>query len=131
MLPYRVGTAHVPRVRTAFHRLSLRTFDRLDCAGNAKISLRRCRYSLYNWGEPERAPPRDLQRLRSLSHNDNGWYIVRPAQCACAKFTWRVQRSVEAKRVAHARGIVALLNRLNIGRCVQCDEELRIEHGTL
>ena len=23
----------------------------------------------YNWGEPERAPPRALQRLRSLSHN--------------------------------------------------------------
>ena len=23
-----------------------------------------------NWGEPERAPPRDLQRLRCLSHNN-------------------------------------------------------------
>ena len=26
---------------------------------------------IVNWGEPERAPPRALQRLRSLSHNDN------------------------------------------------------------
>ena len=41
----RVGTAHVPRVRTAFYTLSLRTFDSLDCAANAKINLR---YSLYN-----------------------------------------------------------------------------------
>ena len=32
----RVGTAHVPRVRTAFCTLSLRTFDRLDCAANAR-----------------------------------------------------------------------------------------------
>ena len=24
-----------------------------------------------NWGEPERAPPRALQRLRSLSHNND------------------------------------------------------------
>ena len=40
-----MGTAHVPRVRTAFHTLSLRTFDRLDCAANVKINLR---YSLYN-----------------------------------------------------------------------------------
>ena len=41
--------------------------------------------------------------------------------------------SSKVSRVAQgsARGIVALLNRLNIGRCVQCDEELRIEHGTL
>ena len=31
-----MGTAHVPRVRTAL----LRTFDRLDCAANAKINLR-------------------------------------------------------------------------------------------
>ena len=29
-----MGTAHVPRVRTA---LSLRTFDRLDCAANANL----------------------------------------------------------------------------------------------
>ena len=38
----RVGTAHVPRVRTAtaFRTLLLRTFDRLDCAANAKINLR-------------------------------------------------------------------------------------------
>ena len=37
-----VGTAQVPRVRTAtaFRALSLRTFDRLDCAANAKINLR-------------------------------------------------------------------------------------------
>ena len=34
------------------------------------------------------------------------------------------------KRVAQG-GIVALLNRLNIERWVQCDEELRIEYGTL
>ena len=35
----RVGTVHVPRVRTVFHTLSLRTSDRLDCAANAKINL--------------------------------------------------------------------------------------------
>ena len=40
-----MGTAHVPRVQTAFCTLSLRTFDRLDCAANAKINLR-C-YLLY------------------------------------------------------------------------------------
>ena len=46
-MPRRVGTAHVPRVRTA---LLLRTFDRLDCAANAKITLKRIyvyRCSLY------------------------------------------------------------------------------------
>ena len=34
----RVGMAHVdvPRVRTAFRTLALRTYDRLDCAANAK-----------------------------------------------------------------------------------------------
>ena len=31
---------HVPRVGTAFRTLSLRTFDRLNCAANAKINLR-------------------------------------------------------------------------------------------
>ena len=31
---------HVPRVGTAFRTLSLCTFDRLDCAANAKINLR-------------------------------------------------------------------------------------------
>ena len=34
-----VGTAHVPRVRTAFRTLSLRIFDRLDCAANAKMYI--------------------------------------------------------------------------------------------
>ena len=47
--PYRVGTAHVPRVRTAFHTLSLRTTDRLDCAANAKINLRYSLYIRYQW----------------------------------------------------------------------------------
>ena len=40
----------------------------------------------YDWGEPERAPPRALQRLRSLSHNnddnddnnDNISYVLAP-----------------------------------------------------
>ena len=44
-----MGTAHDPRVRTAL-TLSLRTFDRLDCAANAKISLIRCSlYIRYQW----------------------------------------------------------------------------------
>ena len=41
----------------------------------------------YNWGEPERAPPSALQRLRSLSHNNddnndndnNISYVLAPA----------------------------------------------------
>ena len=39
-----VQARHVPRVGIAFRTLSLRTFDRLDCAANTKINLR---YSLY------------------------------------------------------------------------------------
>ena len=35
---------------------------------------------VYYWGEPERAPPRALQRLRSLSHNGNNIsYVLAPA----------------------------------------------------
>ena len=37
MLP--CGHGHVTRVRTAFRTLLLRTFDRLDCAANAKIGI--------------------------------------------------------------------------------------------
>ena len=32
-------TAYVPRMQTEFRTLSLRTFDRLGCAANAKIKL--------------------------------------------------------------------------------------------
>ena len=42
----------------------------------------------------------------------------------------KVSRGKVSRR-GNTRGIVALLNRPNIGRCVQCDKELRIEHGTL
>ena len=35
-----------------------------------------CHYC--NWGEPERAPPRALQRLRSLSHNNVILYVLAP-----------------------------------------------------
>ena len=41
--------AHVPRVRSAFHMVSLRTFDRLDAAANAKINLRCILYIHYQW----------------------------------------------------------------------------------
>ena len=83
------------------------------------------------WGEPERAPPRALQRLRSLSHNnDNGGisYVLPNAHARGLRGAFKGQ---SRQSESHRRGIVALLNRLNIGRCVQCDEELRIEHGTL
>ena len=82
-----------------------------------------------NWGEPERAPPRALQRLRSLSHNGGGIsYVLLNAHA-------RSLRSEFKGQSRHAQGkcerILAFLNRLNIGRCVQCDEELGIEYGTL
>ena len=36
-------------------------------------------YGHHYWGEPERAPPRALQRLRSLSHNnENISYVLAP-----------------------------------------------------
>ena len=88
-------------------------------------------FYLYNWGEPERAPPRALQRLRSLSHNnDNGGisYVLPNAHARGLRGAFKGQ---SRQSESHRRGIVALLNRLNIRRCVQCDEELRIEHGTL
>ena len=47
---------------------------RVGCYYVISYRCRTCLYytqSLYYWGEPERAPPRDLQRLRSLSHNDD------------------------------------------------------------
>ena len=82
---------------------------------------------LSSWGEPERAPPRALQRLRSLSHNDNGGILPNAhARSLRGEFKGQSRQSE-----SHRRGIVALLNRPNIGRCVQCDEELQIEHGTL
>ena len=85
----------------------------------------------YYWGEPERAPPRALQRLRSLSHNnDNGGgisYVLLNAHARSLRGEFKGQSRQESR----TREIIALLNRLNIGRCVQCDEELRIEHGTL
>ena len=54
-----------------------------------------------NWGEPERAPPRALQRLRSLSHNDNGGgggisYVLPNAHARSLR--GQVQRSVEAEQ---------------------------------
>ena len=89
-----------------------------------------------NWGEPERAPPRALQRLRSLSHNnndDNGGisYVLPNAHARSLRGEFKGQSRQSESHRGNARGIVALLNRPNIGRRVQCDEELRIEHGML
>ena len=52
-----------------------------------------------NWGEPERAPPRALQRLRSLSHNGGGGisYVLPNAHARSLRGQHsQVQRSVEA-----------------------------------
>ena len=95
-----------------------------------------CTYNLGAiWGEPERAAPRALQRLRSLSHNnnnnnDNGGisYVLPNAHAQSLRGEFKGQ---SRQSESHRRGIVVLLNRPNIRRCVQCDEELRIEHGTL
>ena len=90
-----------------------------------------CIALVYNWGEPERAPPRALQRLRSLSHNNGNGGISYVLPNAHARGLRGAFKGQSRQSESHRRGIVALLNRLNIGRCVQCDEELRIEHGTL
>ena len=94
-------------------------------------------YLRYYWGEPERAPPRALQRLRSLSHNndDNGnggiSYVLPNAHARSLRGKFKGQSRQSESHWGNARGIVELLNRPNIGRCVQWDEELRIEHGML
>ena len=62
---------------------------------------------VHNWGKPERAPPRALQRLRSLSHNNdhdndnNGGgisYILlnAHAQSLCGEFKgqWRQESRI-------------------------------------
>ena len=55
--------------------------DLLLCLTRASLQLHNVMHN--NWGEPERAPPRALQRLRSLSHNDgnndnNISYVLAP-----------------------------------------------------
>ena len=86
-------------------------------------------FQFHNWGEPERAPPRALQQLRSLSHNDdNGsisYVLTNAHERSLRGQHFQVQRSVEAESAGqsqrrgqaeshrgNARGIVALLNRI-------------------
>ena len=75
-----------------------------------------------NWGEPERAPPSALQRLRSVIS-----YVLPNAHARSLRGQhFQVQRSVEAESAGQrrgqaeshrgsARGIVALLNRIEHG----------------
>ena len=65
------------------------------------------------------------------SNNGNGGisYVLPNAHARSLRGEFKGQ---SRQSESHRRGIVALLNRPNmIGRCVQCDEELWIEHGTL
>ena len=59
-------------------------------------------YVVYNWGEPERAPPRALKRLRSLSHNDddNGGisYVLPNAHARSYVESSKVSRVAQGKR---------------------------------
>ena len=55
----------------------------------------------YNWGEPERAPPRALQRLRSLSHNNGSISYVllnAHAQSLRSEFKGQSRRTRETER---------------------------------
>ena len=82
------------------------------------------------WGEPERAPPRALQRLRSLSHGNNGGTScsmrMREVYVASSKVS-RGKRVAQGKRERYR----CASESADIGRCVHYDEELWIEHGTL
>ena len=76
------------------------------------------------------APARNnAEHLSSYSPNYGGGisYVLLNAHARSLRGEFKGQSRQESR----TREIVALLNRLNIGRCVQCDEELRIEHGTL
>ena len=80
----------------------------------------------HNWGEPERAPPRALQRLRSLSHGNISYVLPNAHARSLRGQHFQVQRSVEAESArqrrgqaeshrGNARGIVAILNRIEHG----------------
>ena len=70
------------------------------------------------------APAR--HNAQHLSSNNGGGisYVLLNAHTRSLRGEFKGQSS-------RTREIIALLNLLNIARYVQCDEELRIEHGTL